>query len=114
MIDELKVEDLKDDGLNEGMFLSDFNEHMYRFRRFHRDKTRFFVHGKYVVHSAESLFIFGIDSKLRYKILKIVISPFFDRFIISLILIYSILLGMKCYDVTIENSEDHFANKLLN
>lgn len=73
------------------------------------------MHGKYFDYSEESLFIFGNDSKFRYRIVKIITSPYFDRFIISLILVYSILLGMKCYDVTIDEleRESMFANKLL-
>jgi hypothetical protein len=42
--------------------------------------------------------------------------PFFDRFIITLIMVYSILLGMKCYDAQIPDEEKDLilANKLLN
>ena len=98
------------------MFLSEFNEHMYRFRRHHKDKNTFYVNGAYVNYSEESLYIFGNDSKLRFQIVKIVNHAYFDRFIITLIMVYSILLGMKCYDQQVPEEERDLmlANKLLN
>jgi len=60
-----------------------------------------------------------LDSKneFRFKMVSIVTSKFFERFIITLILIYSVLLGMKDYtdydnktpvNMFIENIDPYF------
>lgn len=55
------------------------------------------VHGQHKRFSKSSLGLFDNRSKLRYVIVWIVTSKYFDRIIISLIGLNSIMLGIKDY-----------------
>ena len=57
----------------------------------------FYVHGTYKKFSPKSLKILDNKNEFRYKVVWFVTSKRFERFIITLILIYSILLGAKDY-----------------
>ena len=85
-----------DDGIPATQFLSAYNMHMWKMKQ-HREQGTFFVHGAYKRFSTRSLTVLDSKNEFRYKVVWIVTSKFFERFIITLILIYSVLLGMKDY-----------------
>ena len=60
------------------------------------------MHGTYKRFSPLSLTVLDSKNEFRFKVVKFVTSKSFERFIITLILIYSVLLGMK--DYTDENN----------
>ena len=90
--------------------------HMWKMKQ-HREPGTFFVHGSYKRFSTRSLTVLDSKNEFRYKMVSIVTSKFFERFIITLILIYSVLLGMKDYtdydnktpvNMFIENIDPYF------
>jgi hypothetical protein len=62
-----------------------------------KNDRQFYVHGKYVSFSKNSLAIFDNKTKIRFFLVWVVTSKWFERFIISLILFNSALLGIKDY-----------------
>ena len=55
-----------EEGINKSDFLSEFNEHCFRYSRSHKDERAFYVHGKYRYFSEKSLYVFDNHSWLRY------------------------------------------------
>ena len=75
-----------------------------------KNEQQFYVHGKFVSFSKNSLAIFDNKTKFRFFLVWIVTSKQFETFIISLILFNSALLGVK--DYTDLNNET-FINKFV-
>lgn len=63
----------------------------------HKNPCLFFVHDQYKKFSARSLGCLSNKSKLRYNLVWIITWHWFEKVIISLIIVYSILLGAKDY-----------------
>lgn len=63
----------------------------------HEDPCLFFVHDQYRKFSARSLGCLSNSSRLRYYLVWFITWHWFEKIIISLIVIYSLLLGMKDY-----------------
>lgn len=63
----------------------------------------FEVYGKTLHYSKNSLFIFGQDNPLRVRVVKIVAHPWFDRFILFLILVNSAVLALTDWSVIDED-----------
>ena len=57
----------------------------------------FYVHGTYKKFSPRSLTVLDNKNEFRFMVVEFVTSKSFERFIITLILIYSIMLGVKDY-----------------
>ena len=62
-----------------------------------KDEQTFFVHGKYVKFSKDSLGILNNKSKIRVALVWLIKSEKFESMIISLILLNSLFLGIKDY-----------------
>lgn len=63
----------------------------------------FEVYGKTLHYSKNSLFIFGQDNPLRVRVVKVVAHPWFDRFILFLILVNSVVLALTDWSVIDED-----------
>lgn len=63
----------------------------------------FEVYGKTLHYSKNSLFILGQDNPLRVRVVKIVAHPWFDRFILFLILVNSVVLALTDWSVIDED-----------
>ena len=70
-----------------------YEEHLHRIK----DEHSFFVHNKYVRFSKNSLGILNNKTKLRFILVWICTSKWFEYLIISMILLNSLFLGIKDY-----------------
>ena len=61
------------------------------------DETSFWVHGKIVKLSKDSLGIFNNKTKFRFGLVFIVTAKRFENVVIFLIMMNSIVLGVKDY-----------------
>eukprot|EP00903_Cladosiphon_okamuranus_P009702 g9229.t2 len=68
----------------------------------------FEVHGKHLVYSRNSLFLFGEGNRVRLACVRTITHPWFERLILLLILFNSIVLALVDWSVIDEdpNSED--------
>ena len=80
----------------------------------HKNPKLFLLHGQYKTYNSQS-FCLNSKSKFRYSVAKFVTSRPFESFIMILILIYSVLLGLKDYidstarvNVLIDNIDPYF------
>ena len=62
-----------------------------------KDESAFYVHGKVVKYSKLSLGMLNNKNKLRWVLVWIITSKQFENFIMLLIIINSLVLGMKDY-----------------
>jgi len=62
-----------------------------------KEQAKIFSNGKWHTFSTRSLYIFSLDNSLRKFVIRIITHRFFDRVIVSLIMINSLLLGIKDY-----------------
>jgi hypothetical protein len=79
-------------------------------KRIH-DERSFYVHDKFVKYNKNSLGIFENKTKVRFAMAWVVNSKWFDNTVITLIIINSILLGMKDYTDPNDKTE---MNKIIN
>ena len=70
-----------------------YEEHLHRVK----DEYTFWVHNKYVRFSKNSLGILNNKTKLRYILVYVCTSKWFEYLIISMILLNSLFLGIKDY-----------------
>ena len=77
-------------------FLAMYEEHLLKVRN---DK-QFWVHGKMMQFSKNTLGIFDNRTKIRFFLVWMVTAKWFETMIISLILFNSLLLGIKDYTDT--------------
>ena len=61
------------------------------------DEQTFWVHGKTVKYSKNAFGILHNKTKLRYALVWIITSKWFENLVIFLILLNSIIMGMKDY-----------------
>lgn len=61
------------------------------------EDCRFYFHGKQYYYSRRSLFCFTKHNTFRQSVVWIITHKRFDQFIVSLIMLNSILLGVKDY-----------------
>lgn len=76
----------------------------------HEDPCIFFVHDQYKKFSAKALACMSNQSKIRYRLVWFITWHWFEKVIISLICIYSILLGLKDYT---DHSNEYFINAFI-
>lgn len=62
-----------------------------------KDPTMFYFHGRWYQFSSKSLFFMDKNNKVRRCCVWLLTHKFFDRFIIFLIVVNSIMLGIKDY-----------------
>jgi len=93
------------------MSLSNFNAiYEESLTHVHDDKS-FWVHGKLVKYNKESLGLLDNKTKLRFGMAWIINSKWFDNIVIFLIMVNSILLGMKDYtDANDTSDRNRFIN----
>lgn len=90
-------------------FLVMYEEHLLKVKN---DK-QFWVHGKMMQFSKDSLGIFDNRTKIRFFLVWMVTAKWFENFIISLIMFNSLLLGIKDYtDVNDTKDINQFVNNI--
>ena len=62
-----------------------------------RDENSFYVNGRHLRFSKNSLAVFDNKQKLRYAMVVLTTSKVFDRCVLGLILLNSLFLGIKDY-----------------
>ena len=75
------------------------------------DEQSFYVHGKIVKYNKNTFGILHNRTKLRFAMVWIIQSKWFDRLVILLILVNSIVLGMKDY---IDDQDKTPMNRMIN
>ena len=75
------------------------------------DEQSFYVHGKIVKYNKNTFGILHNRTKLRFAMVWIIQSKWFDRLVILLILLNSIVLGMKDY---IDDQDKTPMNRMIN
>ena len=70
-----------------------FEESVYKVR----DENSFYVNGRHLRFSKNSLAVFDNKQKLRYAMVVLTTSKVFDRCVLGLILLNSLFLGIKDY-----------------